>query len=160
MTDLVFKAPSAFVYTTALPSGTPMSIATLVSSTALAVLNSTFAASATSSATSSTPTATQPAVVQRQAFKIGIGLSVSGTAVIVLLIMWYWHWEKKKKMRASAPAPSEAVGDERKELAGEVVVEKSGDQRYEIQDKEPPTEVAGDMYRAELSAMAERDTRT
>jgi hypothetical protein len=85
---------------------------------------------------------------------------MSLTAVIVLLIMWYWHREKKKKLRVSAPAPSEAVGDERKELAGEVVVEKSGDQRYEIQDKEPPTEVAGDMYRAELSATAERDTRT
>jgi hypothetical protein len=79
--------------------------------------------------------------------------------MIVLGVVWYSSWQRKTKMRAIAQAPSEPAGDDRKEMAGQDVVEKSGKERYEIQDKDPPTEVAGDMYRAELSATAERGDR-
>jgi hypothetical protein len=41
-------------------------------------------------------------------------------------------------------------------MADQEIAEKGSKERYEIQDKEPPVEVVGDMFRAELSATSER----
>jgi len=75
--------------------------------------------------------------------------------VIALGVAWFFLWRRRKG--ANKAETGEASGDERPEAAGQDIAETSGKERYEIQDKDPPTEVMGDMYRAELSASRERD---
>jgi hypothetical protein len=47
---------------------------------------------------------------------------------------------------------TEAASEERPEMTGQDIAETSGKERFEIQDKDPPVEVIGDVYRAELPA--------
>ena len=75
--------------------------------------------------------------------------------MIALGVAWLFLWRRRK--RANKAEVAEPSSDEIPEAAGQGIAETSGKERYEIQDKDTPTEVMGDMYRAELSATTERD---
>ena len=71
-----------------------------------------------------------------------------------------WFFLGRRKKRTADVALSELTNDGRPEMTAQDVAERSGKERFEIQDKDPPIEVEGDLYRAELPTMTEReDTR-
>lgn len=116
--------------------------------------------SATSTtASTSTPDSNAPGAAKAttNALGIGLGAGLGGGALLALIVGWYsWRRKKTKKAAAAAELSGTPVGGGRKEMPDQEVTEKGSKERYEIQDQEPPTEVAGDMFRAELSATSER----
>lgn len=105
----------------------------------------------------SNPTPSAPAAAKEtmDALGIGLGAGLGGGALLALVVGWY-TWHRRKRANAAAASTSGSSIDGRKEMADQEIAEKGSKERYEIQDKEPPIEVAGDMFRAELSATSER----
>lgn len=133
-------------------------------SSTLALLNSTFRsemASVTGSPSAISAPSPSPSAIAKDALTgwklavgLGLGLGLSTAAVVV----WYTRRRNKiaKAKKAAAVTAARPAGEERREMTAQEIVEKESKERYEIQDREPPNEVVGDMYRAELSATSER----
>jgi hypothetical protein len=159
---LVFKAPMPVIYTTALYSGTPFPIVTLLTKSLTLSSNSTSSPSISKAANTAIATSSASASVTPDpatpSLAIGLGTGLGGGAVIALGVGWFFLWRRRK--REDKTAKTEPTSDKPPEMMDQSVAEKSGKERFEIQDQDPPTEVVGDMYRAELPASTERESGT
>jgi Tfp pilus assembly protein FimV len=144
----VFKAPWATVVATASWSGTPLPIATLISSapTQSAIATATDAAS-TLGDVDATPT---------HSLAIGLGTGLGVGVVIALALGWVvMRRRRQRKEKTSTKSTNHGYG----EMAAQDIVETDGRERLtekdgkevaELQDTGKSAEVVGDVYRAEL----------
>ncbi|KAH7076676.1 hypothetical protein BKA63DRAFT_602435 [Paraphoma chrysanthemicola] len=153
ISDLVFTAPEPAVYTTAAYSGLAFTVKTLTTvslPTVSFISNATGtpAPSASGTGLAAAPSSSTPSLA------IGLGTGLGGGAVIALGLGWFFLRRRRKTMSESPEI--EVATEEPPEMTGQDIAETSGKERFEIQGKDPPVEVIGDVYRAELPATTDR----
>jgi hypothetical protein len=145
---LVFKAPWSTVVATA--TGTPLPIATLMSS-ARFLTTSTATSTSTSTSTAS-PNTSQPST---PALGIGLGVGLGGGAIIALAIGLFFLRRRKKRQAGRGPIPGGYVVEKEGDGQWPAMDKKTGMDgkgRSELQDAEVSAELRGNEYIAELPA--------
>lgn len=78
--------------------------------------------------------------------------------MLALVGGFFFVWRRRR--RSTETSPSELLGGEQKELTGQDIAEMArGKERYEMMEADPRSEMVGDVYRAELPAGMDGETK-